>query len=217
MNALIHHPHGVQIQYNQQAGINIALIGYGGTGSILAETLCRLLTGTPARLLLVDSDTIEPHNLLRQNFYEDELGRPKAEALALRLSRQFNRSVAYSVNDCRDIITGTRYSMNWDLTISCVDNALARAALHELTDTLYWIMDAGNGRDEGQVLLGCLSKYGHRQWIHSPEQPLYFQEGNCVALPAPPTRSRTSWYPATTTPMPTATAPKPSSSPSRNR
>ena len=61
---------------------NIAVVGCGGTGSFVAEGLCRLLIGSDIPLLLIDHDRIEPHNLLRQNFYDGDLDKFKSEALA---------------------------------------------------------------------------------------------------------------------------------------
>ena len=46
----------------------IALVGCGGTGGFLADALGRLLLGRAARLVLVDPDVVEPHNVARQAF-----------------------------------------------------------------------------------------------------------------------------------------------------
>ena len=63
----------------------ITVVGCGGTGGFVAEALCRLYTGRRAEIALVDHDRVEPHNLLRQNFYSQDVGRYKSEALAERL------------------------------------------------------------------------------------------------------------------------------------
>ena len=47
----------------------ITVVGCGGTGGFVAEGLCRLFQGRDATIVLVDHDRVEPHNLLRQNFY----------------------------------------------------------------------------------------------------------------------------------------------------
>ena len=47
----------------------ITVVGCGGTGGFVAEGLCRLFQGREATIVLVDHDRVEPHNLLRQNFY----------------------------------------------------------------------------------------------------------------------------------------------------
>ena len=180
----IHHPH--HIHWDPGINPSLAVIGCGGTGSALAETLCRMLTGTAARLTLVDPDEVEPHNLLRQNFLHQDLGRPKAQALAERLSQQYQRPIGYSLNDVRHLIRDGEPSP-WDLTICCVDNALARAAVHQSAHLGSWILDTGNGREQGQVLLGNISREAHLSWQNS--QPTsYFADGLCLALPAPATQ-----------------------------
>ena len=63
-----------------------------GTGGFVAEGLCRLFQGRDATIVLVDHDRVEPHNLLRQNFYPADVGQFKSKALADRLSQAYNRS-----------------------------------------------------------------------------------------------------------------------------
>jgi molybdopterin/thiamine biosynthesis adenylyltransferase len=47
----------------------IVLVGCGGTGGILTESLCRLLIGTEASVLcFVDPDRVEARNVVRQTF-----------------------------------------------------------------------------------------------------------------------------------------------------
>src|SRR5438132_11519584 len=75
----------------------VVLVGCGGTGGFLAEAVCRLRIGRPARLFLVDMDRVEPSNVGRQVFDRSEIGRFKAEVLAERLSRRFGQEIGYSV------------------------------------------------------------------------------------------------------------------------
>ena len=55
----------------------ITVVGCGGTGGFVAEGLCRLFQGRQATIVLVDHDRVEPHNLLRQNFYAEDVGKFK--------------------------------------------------------------------------------------------------------------------------------------------
>ena len=75
----------------------ITVVGCGGTGGFVAEGLCRLFTGRPATIVLVDHDRVDPHKLLRQNFYREDVGRFKSQALADRLAGAYGRPVGYSV------------------------------------------------------------------------------------------------------------------------
>ncbi len=139
---------------------NIAVVGCGGTGSFVAEGLCRLLIGSDIPILLIDPDRVEPHNLLRQNFYEGDLDKFKSQALAERLSRQFHRRIAYSVYPYMpDLIGeswggGLRSPAIQGIIIGCVDNADARRQIGKTLRFGNWWLDAGNGFSSGQVLLG---------------------------------------------------------------
>lgn len=63
---------------------HVAIVGCGGLGSNAAAMLLRSGVG---ELTLIDFDVVEPSNLNRQLFFEDQLGRPKTEALAETLLR----------------------------------------------------------------------------------------------------------------------------------
>ena len=92
---------------------SIYVVGCGGTGSMVADGLCRLLIGHNAMITLVDHDRVEPHNLIRQNFFPGDVGKFKSQALAERLSRLYGRPVRYSVvpfeKDLTGRIGGARY------------------------------------------------------------------------------------------------------------
>ncbi len=174
----------------------IVVVGCGGTGGFLAERVARLLIGRPGRLALVDMDTVEPHNVARQNFYRSEVGRFKSEVLARRLSDQFGRAVEYSVlpYDARLHTRAFEGAKGLKLLVGCVDNARAR---RELAETLrqnhreayytyglswpsnVWWLDCGNGRDSGQVLLGNALEQDALRGAFVE------RENACMALPAP--------------------------------
>ena len=136
------------------------VIGCGGTGGFVAEGLCRLL---PAdwRLVLVDGDHVEESNLVRQNFYREDLGRFKSQALAERLARRFDRPVGYGLEY---LLKQGNYNSRHlpreldkcGLVIGCVDNALARGAIADAVNLSFrkWWVDAGNADNWGQVLIG---------------------------------------------------------------
>src|SRR5690242_19732493 len=70
----------------------IVLVGCGGTGSHLARLIARLLVHlrslrlTVPTLRIIDPDVVEVGNIGRQLYTPAELGMPKAETTARRLS-----------------------------------------------------------------------------------------------------------------------------------
>jgi molybdopterin/thiamine biosynthesis adenylyltransferase len=134
----------------------VTVVGCGGTGGFLAERLCQLLPQR-ATLVLVDHDRVEERNLVRQNFIREDVGRFKSEALALRLSRRFNRAVAYSTLP----IALTQVTMP-GLVIGCVDNGPARRGIARTLEKgfQFWWVDAGNGENYGQILIGNSPRNG---------------------------------------------------------
>lgn len=155
--------------------LRVTVVGCGGTGGFVAEGLCRLLP-SPAELLLVDHDRVEEPNLGRQNFTPDELGRFKSETLAQRLARRFGRPVGYSV-----FPVGMTEIKGQSLVIGCVDNGparrdLAKSVVRGSEVWSRWWVDAGNGENYGQILIG------NRQAQHLRRS---FDKDICFALPLP--------------------------------
>lgn len=75
--------HGPGVHARLKRG-RVGIAGCGGLGSAVATALARSGVG---RLVLVDFDVVEPSNLNRQQFFVDQIGRPKVEALAENLRR----------------------------------------------------------------------------------------------------------------------------------
>ena len=144
----------------------LVIVGCGGTGSLVAEGLCRLLINSDLTLMLVDFDRVEPHNLLRQNFFAGEVGKFKSQALAERLSRQYGRKIGYSVMPYeRDLFdepmgAGMYHKAMSLIIIGCVDTPEARRSIADSMSSNWnnWWLDAGNGHHSGQVLLGNTGK-----------------------------------------------------------
>ena len=62
----------------------VGIAGLGGLGSAIAIALARIGIG---KLILADFDVVEPSNLNRQQYFVDQLGMYKTEALAANLRR----------------------------------------------------------------------------------------------------------------------------------
>jgi len=75
----------------------VGIAGLGGLGSAIAIALARVGVG---RLILADFDVVEPSNLNRQQYFVDQLGLRKTEALAANL-RRINPYVALDLHTVR--------------------------------------------------------------------------------------------------------------------
>jgi sulfur carrier protein ThiS adenylyltransferase len=78
-------------------GATVGIAGLGGLGSAIAVALARIGIG---RLILADFDVVEPSNLNRQQYFIDQLGMTKAEALEINLKR-INPYVQYETHCAR--------------------------------------------------------------------------------------------------------------------
>ncbi|WP_305043519.1 sulfur carrier protein ThiS adenylyltransferase ThiF [Geoalkalibacter sp.] len=65
-------------------GASVGIAGAGGLGSAVAVALARIGVG---RLIIADFDVVEPSNLNRQQYFVDQIGLPKVEALRDNLAR----------------------------------------------------------------------------------------------------------------------------------
>jgi len=62
----------------------VGVMGLGGLGSVVAVALARMGIG---KLVLADYDVVEPTNLNRQQYFIDQIGMRKTEALRANLAR----------------------------------------------------------------------------------------------------------------------------------
>jgi len=190
----------VSLDYMAQ-NFNIAVVGCGGTGGFVAEGLCRLLNGSDIPILLIDHDRVEPHNLVRQNFYAGDVGKFKSHALAERLSRQYGRRIGFSVYPYMHDLVGEDYGGGLatqairGIIIGCVDNADARRAISENMAFSNWWLDAGNGFASGQVLLGNATRResleGSFSEVYRMVNRLPIPSWQLPSLLAPPTKEKT--------------------------
>ncbi len=113
--------------------VEFYLVGCGGTGSWLAPSLCRIARtlneqDKVSSLIFIDPDTVEPKNVLRQNFCDAEIGLNKAQTLALRYSLSWGvRIEALPALFAPEITARDYYQRDRRLKIiiGCVDNAIA--------------------------------------------------------------------------------------------
>ena len=166
------------------------VVGCGGTGSWLLPGLARIAqatreSGQNVEILCVDPDHVEEANITRQNFCEAEIGLPKAETLARRMSPIFGGAIkAITARFEPEMIADFRGESL--VLIGCVDNYLARRQLERALSVFgrgqsapaVWWLDCGNGRDNGQVLIGSATQVEQLK-------AAFRAPGRCAILPAP--------------------------------
>jgi len=96
MRHLLYARHSPGVQGCLQERV-VGIMGLGGLGSVVAIALARMGIGS---LLLADYDVVEPTNLNRQQYFVDQIGQKKTEALRDILQR-VNPHVAVTLIDRR--------------------------------------------------------------------------------------------------------------------
>jgi PRTRC genetic system ThiF family protein len=167
--------------------IQIGLVGCGGTGSHIAQSLARIAAhrhergGPPLRLFFIDGDRVEANNIGRQLFVRAELGDNKAQTLADR----FNAARGLDIVAVPEMATATLLGelappyQTIGILVGAVDTASGRRAMHEALARSSWRLwlDIGNEHDWGKVLLGTATEQRQLRGALS-------LGGLCTALPA---------------------------------
>ena len=112
------------------------IVGAGGLGTIIAESLARMGIG---ELIIVDRDVVLPENFNRLGYYWDDVGKPKAKALAEKLDRLRNvrgipEKFRLKLEAYKADIVGWDLLDNLvkkvDIVFSALDNDIARRELN---------------------------------------------------------------------------------------
>lgn len=147
------------------AKLRLVLVGCGGNGSWMAESLARLAyilqgRGFEVTVEFYDADTVEPQNIPRQRFYPAELGLNKAVALAARYSMRYGLRIGGVPAHFKALERHDWYNTTLTILVGCVDGPEGRQALHaslEQEKPYRWWLDLGNHQTSGQVLIGSHS------------------------------------------------------------
>lgn len=185
----------------------IVIVGCGGIGARLFPTLVKLLgqnakvnSGVTWNIHAIDHDTVEERNLLRQPFILDDIGRPKAEAMAERYSTEdviIHPHVLRVGEPAGDaVVSEALRSGGIPTIIGALDSAAVRGRLLEtsLRSGMYHTyIDAGNDGNRGQVLLASGMWYDARTGMETTlHGHLAFPEVFVAQPPAEPTPNANS-------------------------
>jgi sulfur carrier protein ThiS adenylyltransferase len=104
----------------------VGIAGLGGLGSAIAVALARVGVG---RLILVDFDVVEPSNLNRQQYFVDQIGMPKVEALQKNIAviNPYVRVQTYQEKLDRN--NGERIFQEAEVVVEAFDRAEEKAML----------------------------------------------------------------------------------------
>lgn len=97
----------------------IVLAGVGGIGSNMAVILAKL---NPSAVYIFDDDLVEPYNLAGQFYSNEDVGKPKVEALAASVTKYTNYSSIFAIN--RRYLPGEEIVS--DIMVCGFDNMRAR-------------------------------------------------------------------------------------------
>lgn len=161
--------------FNPTHPITVALIGCGGTGSLILARLARLdqafrqLNHPGLQVTAYDGDIVESHNVGRQNFTNNDVNQNKA----ICLIEKINFAFGLQWNAVNGFVKSEIPKDN--IIITAVDNSKFRMHIHnyfkklsrqkqfdkdehiEFLKRFYWL-DTGNGKDFGQVVLSTIGK-----------------------------------------------------------
>lgn len=142
----------------------VVVVGAGGTGGILIQNLAHFALGYHKKIhiVVIDGDVVEPRNVGRQKFAPEDVGKNKAECLAVRYSDVFGLDIGYIPEYVRDgetltsLLAGEKDAL--PVLVMAVDNNYSRKIAHrvfydENIKTLVYI-DTGNEDGRGQTVLG---------------------------------------------------------------
>ena len=107
---------------------NIMIVGCGAIGAITALQLTFLGI---RKIVLVDMDKVEESNLNRQFFYESDIGKMKAEALADKLMK-VNSKLKVEIFARKIETLDREHYNNIQFVFDCLDNIKTREYLSEL-------------------------------------------------------------------------------------
>lgn len=175
------------------------VLGAGGTGGNFAKELVRFLASskrTDCKVLLIDGDTVEEKNLIRQPFITGDIGKNKAEVLAGALSETFEGFPVAAYGNYIDdekalnsLITGCITGRNSVLSspgdyhpslipvlIGAVDNHACRKIMEQFfsrySGPVLYYFDAANETSSGEVVFSSIKE----GCIFSPPRSFYFPE-----------------------------------------
>lgn len=165
------------------------VVGVGGTGSLLARDLPKLLTNTSHRMMLIDNDIVEKKNIVRQGYQEQDIGDNKAIALSRKINSLYNINCLFMdsyVTDANLLAVIDDYKFYIPVILGCIDNDKTRQMIEKVVeqlDTVVYI-DSANSEYEGNVYIYIKEHGKHtgkmRGEVYKLENDMHPDEVSCL-------------------------------------
>lgn len=134
------------------------IVGVGGTGSLLARDLPKLLINTDHKMLLVDGDRVERKNMKRQSYQEQDIGEYKSIALSAKVNTFYDThceamGLYLTKNEILEYCNNNY--LYTPVILGCVDNDTTRKILEYTFENLErcYYLDSANGEYEGNIFI----------------------------------------------------------------
>ena len=143
------------------------IVGAGGTGSLLARDLPKLLIGSNHRMIIVDGDVVEQKNMVRQSYQRHDIGQFKSVALASKINTFYGdicEAIHFYITK-QELVYKLEESYKGyiPVLVGCVDNDATRKLLENtfnaLDECIY--LDSANEKYEGNVYV-CAKAFGEK-------------------------------------------------------
>jgi molybdopterin/thiamine biosynthesis adenylyltransferase len=169
-------------------GVNIVIVGIGGTGGYVANHTIKLFGGIRndlkprLSLTLIDPDTFEVKNLGRQLCVESDIGRNKAEVIAQRYTAAYNVTaspvsfIPAPVREETDIINLVNLAYT-NIFVDCLDKTVPRGVIHKALEKVFkarrdislYLISSGNEEYNGQATWGAAIKVENKVKSFDPK------------------------------------------------
>lgn len=113
------------------------IVGVGGTGSLLARDLPKLIIRSENEMCLIDGDVVESKNIIRQGYQKQDVGINKAIALSRKINSLYPVECEFmdsyltydNMNNLLHLIHNKKFI---PVIIGCVDNDATRKILEKI-------------------------------------------------------------------------------------
>lgn len=137
------------------------IVGVGGTGSLLARDVPKLLIGSNCEMTLIDGDTVEEKNMKRQSYQIHDIGENKAISLAKKINTFYDIN-CYAVDRYiteNDFLIVIQKSTKIPVIVGCVDNDATRKICEKVVKKLDQCVyiDSANSEYSGDIYISVKS------------------------------------------------------------